>query len=113
MHCTNRILMTRAAVCASIAAIWLTACTTPSAPDAASVLRNAERTMGGAELKTIRFTASGAGATFGQAYRPGMAWPRLTYSALTRIADYENAALRCAKTMRAAVPNLPAAARPR
>lgn len=80
------------------ASIGLTAallgCASAPAPDAASVLRNAERAMGGTELKTIRFVAEGTGATFGQAYQPGMAWPKLNYSLLSRAVDYPNAALR-------------------
>ena len=65
-----------------------------AAEDAESLLRRAERAMGGTEVKTIRFAGSGSGATFGQAYKPGMAWPKLTYSNFARVADYENAAFR-------------------
>ena len=65
-----------------------------AAEDAESLLRRAERAMGGTEVKTIRFAGSGSGATFGQAYKPGMAWPKLTYSNFVRVADYENAAFR-------------------
>ena len=75
------------------AALALASCATPT-PDAQSVLRNAEQAMGGAGLKTIRFTGNGSGSTFGQAFQPGMAWPGLSYSVLTRVVDYENAALR-------------------
>jgi hypothetical protein len=77
-----------------LAVLVLAGCASAPAPDATSVLRNAERAMGGTELKTIRFTAGGAGGTFGQAYQPGMAWPRLNYSVMTRLADYQNGALR-------------------
>ena len=94
MHGTTRTPVTRAATRLTLATLLLAGCATPAAPDATSVLRNAERAMGGAELKTIRFSASGGGAVFGQAFRPGMAWPRVTYSVMTRLADYENGALR-------------------
>src|SRR5690349_22181022 len=75
------------------AALILAACAaTP--PDAPTVLRQADQAMGGTNLKTLRFTASGSGTTFGQAYQPGLAWPKLTYSTLTRTLDYENGAMR-------------------
>ena len=50
--------------------------------------------MGGTNLRSISFAGSGSGATFGQAYVPGTAWPRITYSSFSRLADYENAAFR-------------------
>lgn len=75
------------------AALGLASCATP-APDAAAVLRQSERALGGAGLKTLRFTAQGGGATFGQAFQPGAPWPALNYSVMTRLADFENAALR-------------------
>lgn len=78
----------------ALGAILLAGCASTPAPDATTVLRNAERAMGGTELKTLRFTAEGGGGTFGQAYQPGMAWPRLNYSVMTRFADYGNGALR-------------------
>ncbi|MBI2769887.1 MAG: MBL fold metallo-hydrolase [Burkholderiales bacterium] len=60
-----------------------------------SVLRQADKALGGATtLKTLRFAGSGTGATFGQAYQPGMAWPQLTYSSFSRVLDFENEALR-------------------
>ena len=65
-----------------------------AADDAEAFLRRAERAMGGSDLKTLRFTASGTGATFGQAYKPDMKWPALGYSSFARTLDYENAGLR-------------------
>ena len=41
--------------------------------DGQSVLLRAERAMGGSNLRTLRYTATGTGGTFGQAYRPGRA----------------------------------------
>lgn len=61
--------------------------------DAQAVLRQAEQAMGGTQLKTLRYAGSGTGATFGQAWVPGEAWPRLNLSA-SRVLDYENGALR-------------------
>lgn len=63
-------------------------------PDAAGVLRQADQAMGGAQLKTLRYAGAGTGATFGQAYQPGAAWPRIQVTGYTRWLDYENAALR-------------------
>ena len=65
-----------------------------AADDAEALLRRAERAMGGTDLKTLRFTASGTGATFGQAYKPDMTWPKLGYSSFARTLDYENSGLR-------------------
>ena len=65
-----------------------------AADDAEALLRRADAVMGGAQLKSIRFAGSGTGAIFGQAYKPGMAWPKATYSSFARVADYENAAFR-------------------
>ena len=62
--------------------------------DADGLLRRADQAMGGQNLKTLSYSGSGSGATFGQAYKPGMAWPKLNYSSFTRVLDYDNAALR-------------------
>ena len=78
----------------SAAALVLVACATLSAEDAESVLRRADQAMGGTNLKTIRYAGVGTGGTFGQAYRAGMAWPKISYSTYSRLADYENSALR-------------------
>jgi glyoxylase-like metal-dependent hydrolase (beta-lactamase superfamily II) len=62
--------------------------------DAQAVLQEADQAMGGANLKTLSYTASGTGGTFGQAYQPGSAWPRINVTSFTRVLDYENGALR-------------------
>src|SRR6478735_7338285 len=62
--------------------------------DAGPVLRQAEQAMGGGQLKTLRYAASGTGGTFGQAFQPGGAWPRIGIPSYTRWVDYDNAALR-------------------
>lgn len=62
--------------------------------DAQAVLREADRAMGGTALKTLRYAGSGTGASFGQAYQPGMAWPRINISAFSRLVDYEHGAMR-------------------
>ena len=65
----------------------LAACGSLIQPDAAPLLRQAEQAMGGAGLNSIRFSAQGGGALFGQAFVPGMAWPRVNYTSLSRLAD--------------------------
>ena len=63
-------------------------------PDVQAVLRQAEQAMGAAGLRSISFTGSGSGSTFGQAWVPSNGWPALNYSVLTRAIDYDTGALR-------------------
>lgn len=85
-------LASAAAVTAFVAALG--GCAAPPSADPDSVIRRAEQAMGGQGLRTVRFAGSGSGAIFGQAYEPGMAWPKLNYSNFVRVYDYENAAMR-------------------
>ena len=78
---------------AGAAALLLASCASME-QDGQSVLMRADRAMGGAALKTLRYTASGTGATFGQAYLPGQAWPRLNITSYSREIDYGNGAMR-------------------
>lgn len=73
--------------------LLLSACA-DRAGDPAAVLRNADEAMGGTNLKTLRYAGSGSANTFGQAYRPGMPWPKQNLTSFTRVVDYENGALR-------------------
>lgn len=75
------------------AALLLASCATPP-PDARPVLLRAEQAMGGAQLRTLRYAGSGTGASFGQAYHPGGAWPRLNYPSYAREIDYDSGAMR-------------------
>ncbi len=59
-----------------------------------AALARADQAMGGSNLKSIRFSGSGTAGQFGQAYQPGMAWPRTNLTSFARVADYENGALR-------------------
>jgi glyoxylase-like metal-dependent hydrolase (beta-lactamase superfamily II) len=77
---------------ATVAALVSCASTAPESAE--SVLRRADSAMGGKDLKSISFAGSGTGATFGQAYEPGGAWPKITYSSFTRLADYDQGAFR-------------------
>lgn len=51
-------------------------------------LARAAKAMGADGVKTLRYAGDGIGYTFGQAYRPGMAWPRIRIQSLTRTIDY-------------------------
>jgi glyoxylase-like metal-dependent hydrolase (beta-lactamase superfamily II) len=74
-------------------AMLLAACAS-APPDPQAVLRRAETAMGSAQVRSLQFTGSGTGGVFGQAYRPGDPWPRITYSSFSRVYDYQNAAFR-------------------
>jgi len=84
---------TNLAAAALMLAALLTGCAAP-VPPAVGPLQRAEKAMGGAGLKTLRYGGSGTGATFGQAWQPGQAWPQLTYSRFSRAIDYDSGALR-------------------
>jgi glyoxylase-like metal-dependent hydrolase (beta-lactamase superfamily II) len=62
------------------------------APDA--VVRRATDAMGGAKLDTLRYVAEGTGYTFGQAFVPGTAWPRITVHSQIRTINYATGAMR-------------------
>jgi glyoxylase-like metal-dependent hydrolase (beta-lactamase superfamily II) len=89
----KRFLASGAAVAA---ALFLTSCATGnlSASQTTDALQRAQLAMGSADLKTLRYTASGTGGVFGQAYQPGMAWPKLNVSNLMRLHDYDSASFR-------------------
>jgi hypothetical protein len=91
------------------AAAVLASCASVAPESAESVLRRADSAMGGKDLKSISFAGSGTGATFGQAYEPGGAWPKITYSSFSRLADYDQGP--SARTPHAAGPSPPAGAR--
>ena len=76
------------------ALVLLASCANGPADSADAVLQRANAAMGGVALKSISFSGTGTGATFGQAYIAGQAWPKITYSSFSRVADYENTAFR-------------------
>ena len=78
----------------AIASIGLLACASAPQESADAILQRADVAMGGTTLRGISFAGSGSGATFGQAFEPGMAWPKIGYSSFSRVADYQNAAFR-------------------
>ena len=75
-------------------ALALASCASMQAVDATSALNQANAAMGGVNLKSIQFDAAGTGGTFGQAYQPGMAWPKVNVTMLSRVMDYEGSAMR-------------------
>jgi len=46
------------------------------------------------DLKSVRYAGDGVGYTFGQAYRPGEAWPKIRVNSFTRTINYETGAMR-------------------
>jgi|688.fasta_scaffold256343_2 hypothetical protein len=62
----------------SAVVVMLASCASMSGESASSALQRADSAMGGTALKSISFAGSGAGATFGQAYLAGQAWPKIT-----------------------------------
>ena len=83
-----------ATMLAVIALAALAGCASTPAPDAATLLRQADQTLGAGGLKTLTFSARGTGAVFGQAWQPGIAWPQASYSSFSRAIDYDNNAMR-------------------
>ena len=77
----------------AVIAFALIPCAT-SAQEAAGVLRRSATAMGAADLKSIRYTAEGTGYTFGQAFKPGMAWPKINVHSQTRTINYDTASMR-------------------
>ena len=75
------------------AALLVFAPLSASRDDPAAVLKRASAVMGASDLKTLRYSGSGSGALFGQAYKPGMAWPKTNYLSYARQIDYEASAL--------------------
>jgi glyoxylase-like metal-dependent hydrolase (beta-lactamase superfamily II) len=63
-------------------------------PNATDVLAKANQAMGAAQLESLRYVAEGSGHTFGQAYQPGGAWPKITLHSMTRTIDYKTGAMR-------------------
>ena len=86
-------------------AALLAACATSSAPESGSAIAaRAAKAMGADTLTTLRYSGEGTGWTFGQAYVPGGAWPRITLHAVARSIDYANGAMREEVTLSRAEP---------
>ncbi|MEO7135209.1 MAG: hypothetical protein ABI024_13430, partial [Vicinamibacterales bacterium] len=74
------------------------------AQDAAQVLKRAAEAMGASDLKSIRYQDDGIGYTFGQSFKPGMAWPRITVHSHSRTINYETGSMRDEITLSRAEP---------
>ena len=59
---------------------------------AAAVLKRASAAMGAPN--TIRYAGEGTGYTFGQAYMPGVAWPKINVHSQARTINYETGSMR-------------------
>ena len=66
--------------------------TVACAADAA--LERAAQAMGANGLKSLRYSGDGVGYTFGQAYKPGLAWPKITVRSFVRTVNYETGSMR-------------------
>jgi glyoxylase-like metal-dependent hydrolase (beta-lactamase superfamily II) len=75
---------------AAVLALTLAGCS--RATTAASVLEDAQETMG--NPNSIQFTATGMSAFFGQALTAGEAWPRRDMTSYTRTINYEQRSAR-------------------
>ncbi len=74
------------------------------AQDASDLLKRASEAMGATDLKSLRYTDSGIGYTFGQAYKPGMPWPKVTIHSHTRTINFESGSMRDEITISRAEP---------
>ena len=61
--------------------------------EATAVLRRASAAMGADELKTLRYAGAGTGASFGQAFKPDLKWPKLDLASYARQIDYAASAM--------------------
>jgi glyoxylase-like metal-dependent hydrolase (beta-lactamase superfamily II) len=57
-------------------------------------LERAARAMGATDLKSLRYSGDGIGYTFGQAYKPGLPWPKIKLHSVTRTVNYETGSMR-------------------
>ncbi len=87
----RRVLLTGAGL--AIAAFGF-ASTPAFAQPTGDVLKRASDAMGAGQLKTLRYAGDGIGFTFGQAFKPGMAWPKITVHSLIRTINYDSASMR-------------------
>lgn len=58
------------------------------------VLERASVATGAAGLKSIRYAGDGIGYTFGQAYKPGLPWPKIRVQSFVRVVNYETGSMK-------------------
>jgi hypothetical protein len=68
--------------------------TVARAESAEALLKRASNAMGAANVKTLRYTAEGTGYTFGQAFVPDAAWPKITVHSQVRTINYDTGSMR-------------------
>ncbi|HUQ27173.1 MAG TPA: MBL fold metallo-hydrolase [Usitatibacter sp.] len=84
----------------SLAVVSFPAC----AEDAEALLKRVAASMGVSEVKTLRYATEGTGYTFGQAYVPTAAWPKITVHSQVRTINYETGSMREQFTLSRAEP---------
>jgi glyoxylase-like metal-dependent hydrolase (beta-lactamase superfamily II) len=72
-----------------LVAFLILAAGTASAQDVRTVLQNSMRAMGGADLKTLQYTANGWFSRIGQTYGLAEDWPHYLVTNYTRQIDYD------------------------
>jgi len=80
------------------------AATSAAAENADALLRRAAQTMGATDLKSVRYSAEGIGYTFGQAFVPTGAWPKIHVHSQVRTINFETASMREEFTLSRAEP---------
>ena len=88
-----------------VAAALLAVASAPAlAQEAEALLKRAAHAMGGADLKSLKYSTEGTGYTFGQAFVPGMAWPKITVHSQVRTINYDSGSMREEFTLSRAEP---------
>ena len=75
----------------SAAALAFVPSTAFAQDSAAGVLKRASAAMG--EPRSIRYAGEGTGWTFGQAWKPGMPWPKIDIQSMARTINYTNSSM--------------------
>lgn len=76
----------------------------PAQQQAEALLKRASHAMGATDLKSLKYSAEGTGYTFGQAFVPGMAWPKITVHSQVRTINYDTGSMREEFTLSRAEP---------
>ncbi|HEY6513555.1 MAG TPA: MBL fold metallo-hydrolase [Burkholderiaceae bacterium] len=92
------------AALAAVATALAVGCATPTV-DGAAVIARANQAMGGNDLKSIRYSTEGSGYTFGQAFVPTAAWPKITVHSQVRSINYDTGSMREEIALSRAEPN--------
>jgi glyoxylase-like metal-dependent hydrolase (beta-lactamase superfamily II) len=85
-------------------AVSIAVATASLAQDASDVLKRASDAMGATGLKSLKYSDAGIGYTYGQAFRPGMAWPKINIHSHVRTINYESGSMRDEITLSRAEP---------